>query len=149
MTKAGAMSDPRAKAYPERAAAGDKPREPDTVRPPFDPEEFARESDSLIRIEAAPTVAPPPMPEHANGGTSGTIAALAAVGPEVVPLLDVARDDLEWFDLQPVARALLRHVDGHASLATIAESADVPLDEATAVLHELAREGVLTWQEQE
>jgi hypothetical protein len=144
------MADPRAKAYPEQTPTGEKPRELDTVRPPFDPEEFARESDSMIRIEAArATAPPPPMSEYANGGTSGTIAAFAAVAPEIVPLLDVAKDDLEWFDLQPVARALLGHVDGRTSVETIAERTNVPIDQAMSVLHELAREGVLTWQVQE
>ena len=143
------MPDRRAKVYPGQAPATEKAREPETVRPPFDPEEFARESDSLIRIEAAATMPPPAMSDPSGAGTSGTMTAFAAVGPEVVPLLDVARDDLEWFDLQPVARTLLRHVDGRASVASIAESANVPMSQAMAVLHELAREGILTWQERE
>ncbi len=143
------MSDQRAKLYPGQAPTDEKPRELETVRPPFDPEEFARESDSLIRIEAAATMPPPAMSDHGGAGTSGTIAAFATVGPEVVPLLDIARDDLEWFDLQPVARALLRHVDGRTSVASIAERANVSTNQAMAVLHELAREGILTWQEQE
>ena len=140
------MPDRGAKLYPEHADAGDKPREPETVRPPFDPEEFARESDSLIRIEAAETV-PPPAMSTPRGGTSGTMTALAAVGPELVPSLALSRDDLEWFDLEPVARVLLRYVTGGEPVEAIARNAGVSLEQAVAVLHELAREGILTWQE--
>jgi len=143
------MADPRAKMVPEGAAAGEDPQ-PETVRPPFDPEEYARESDSKIRIEAAqaaqPTAPPPPMAQYAPGLTSGTMVAFATVEPGVVPLLLVARDDLEWFQLQPVARALLRHVDGEATIGTISQLAGVPLDRAMTTLHELAREGILIWQ---
>jgi hypothetical protein len=141
------MTDPRAKAHRGPGPVGEKPPETETVRPPFDPEEFARDRDSKIRIEAAhPTSPPPPTPRVVPGMTSGTMVAFSSVGPDVVPLLLIARDDLEWFELQPVARALLRHVDGEATIAAIGQLAGVPLDQAMTILHELSREGVLIWQ---
>jgi hypothetical protein len=143
------MGDPRAKSYPGQASDADGASEPelqpDTVRPPFDPEEYARESESKIRIEAAQQTVPPPA-QYAVGLASGTMAAFATVEPDVVALLLVARDDLEWFQLQPAARALLRHVDGQATIADIARLAGVPLEPAMKTLHELAREGIVTWR---
>src|SRR5580700_10890073 len=115
------MGDPRAKVH-----SADEPRdpqaEPPTVRPPFDPEEYARESESKIRLEATQATMPPPA---AAGLGSGTIAALAVIEPDVVPLLVVARDDLDWYELEPNARSLLRHVDGQATIAAIARLAAV------------------------
>ncbi len=122
------------------------------MRPPFDVQEYARESDSMIRIEAAPisarpTAPPPPgMPEYAPGVRSGSMHALGSVASDAVPVLAVAREDLEWFDLTPYARALLRYVDGRETITAICTRARLKLDEAMAALHELARDGVVTLQ---
>ena len=37
------------------------------------------------------------------------------VEPTTIPELAVARDDLEWFELPPLCRKLLEHVDGTAT----------------------------------
>ncbi|MGH7293473.1 MAG: hypothetical protein ACRELB_01000, partial [Polyangiaceae bacterium] len=84
-----------------------------TVRPPFDPEAFARESESNIRVDTQPPskrpTTPPAanLPQYAAGLTSGTMVSLGSVSSDAIPMLAVARDDLEWFDLSGPVRELL------------------------------------------
>jgi hypothetical protein len=125
-----------------RATADDRSREPITVRPPFDPVTFARESDSNLRVleegEAPsnrPTVPPPPgLPDYS-----------AAVTVDSVPELIVAREDLEWFDLTPQARKVLQYVDGESPVRGICEKLRSPADDVIAELERLAGEGLVGW----
>jgi hypothetical protein len=143
------MSDHRAHKRVATEAVNPPAEEPSTVRPPFDPIKFARESDSKIRIEttppsARPTAPPPPgVPQYAPGA-SGTMHSLGSVTTGAVPELSVAREDLEWFDLTPYARSLLRYVDGRQSLEAIAARACMKLDDVMAAMHQLARDGIVT-----
>jgi hypothetical protein len=128
-----------------------------TVRPPFDPEQFARETDSMIDDEedppsGRPTAPPPPgLPQYASGVmphvapslASGTMPALGTLDSEAVPSLAVAREDLEWFELPTLARELLRHVDGRTPLSTLCASAGLAFDAAMAACHELDRQGLV------
>jgi hypothetical protein len=112
--------------------------EPTTVRPPFDPEEFARQSERT-------TVPPPPgLPSYAPGISSGTMDALEPVEGTTVPTLAIAVDDLEWFDLPPLARRMLRHVDGSARLDEICSKTGDSVDDAICVVEQLMREGLLS-----
>jgi hypothetical protein len=144
------MSEESAKQLPQEAAP-EGPTVPATVRPPFDPETFARESDSQVAVRdgqspsARPTAPPPPgVPQYRPELASGTMPSLASVGPDAVPQLVIAREDLEWFDLPKAARAVLVHVDGLAAVRTIGPRAGLALDAATAAFHDLERDGIVT-----
>jgi hypothetical protein len=143
------MSDQRAHKRVPTPPPQPGAEEPSTVRPPFDPVSYARESDSKIRIEttpasARPTAPPPPgMPQY-SPGNSGTMHSLGSVTSGAVPELAVAREDLEWFELTPYARSLLRYVDGRQSLEAITARACMKLDEVMAAMHDLARDGIVT-----
>jgi hypothetical protein len=145
------MSDSRAKPRVPVAPPADEGATISTVRPPFDPLEFARDSESKMRIVDAelpsnrPTAPPPPgLPQYQAGLTSGTMASLASVGLDTVPALAVARDDLAWFALPEPAAKLVAQVDGHDDIGTLAVRSGVPLDAAMAAFHELARQGIVT-----
>jgi hypothetical protein len=141
--------------------ADDASREPTTVRPPFDPEKFAKESDSKLRVleEAGrlgerrpapsnrPTVPPPPgLPDYAADPAVSTPSAPPPIGADVIPELVVAREDLEWFDLTVEARSLLQHVDGESSVGAICEKAQLSTTEVFAELERLAGEGLVSWR---
>jgi hypothetical protein len=109
-----------------------------TVRPPFDPQEFARETERVTM--------PPPAraPSDAPELVSETLDVFWPVEPTTLVDLVVARDDLEWFELPPLARKLLDHVDGTNSVEVISARSGVALAEAMDLLDELAREGIVT-----
>ena len=108
-----------------------------TVRPPFDPQEFARET------ERATMPPPPPTPSDAPELVSGTMEVFWPVEPATIVELAVARDDLEWFELPQLARTLLEHVDGQSSVEAICIKSSVPVAEAMDLFDELAREGIV------
>ena len=142
------MSDPRLKPVATRVEQEDL-RAP-TVRPPFDPEAYARESESSIRLDTVPpsnrpTAPPPPgMPQYTPGVTSGTMQSLGSVTSDAVATLAVAREDLEWFDLPVLSRSLLALIDGRETIASLARRAGIALDRAMASFHEMARDGIVT-----
>jgi hypothetical protein len=147
------MSEQRAKQLRVDDGASEVLPEPSTVRPPFDLEKFARDSDSMIRVETTPPsgkpTAPPPagmLPEYSPGLTSGTMHVLGSIASDSVPVLAVAREDLEWFEIAPYPRSLLRYVDGRQSIAAICAHARFKVDEALAAFHDLARDGLVTLQ---
>jgi hypothetical protein len=112
---------------------------PPTVKPPYDQEEFARETDTKIRLESLPPSArptlSPPSPD----------AAPLARGSDV-PVLAIAADDLEWFDVTPSARDLLRQVNGRDTVDTLSSLLRLPADGLLAELDVLARDGLITWR---
>jgi hypothetical protein len=118
--------------------------EPTTVRPPFDPEEFARKSESSIRVNDGATP-PPPSAKPTAPPPPGIPVYAAASGGDAIPLLVVSRDDLEWFELTPKARAMLAHVDGQHTVAAICSSTGLQLGDALEALEELAREGLVAF----
>jgi hypothetical protein len=114
--------------------------EPTTVRPPFDIDEFARQSERT-------TVPPPPgLPSYAPGIASGTMEALVPPRAATVPDLLVSLEDLEWFDLPPLARRIIDHVDGSARIDEICSTVGGAIDEALIVVEQLARDGLLTYR---
>ncbi len=121
----------------EAIRARETPSQMSTVRPPFDPQEFARQSE---RATLPPPVA---TPSDAPELASGTMEIFLPVEATTVPELTVAREDLEWFDLRPAARSLLAHIDGTASVEIISDRAGVPLIDALDLVDELARDGLV------
>ena len=113
-----------------------------TVRPPFDPQEFARETERATLPPPAPSP-PPPTPSDAPELVSGTMEVFWPVEPATIVELAVARDDLEWFELPQMARTLLEHVDGQSSVEAICIKSSVPVAEAMDLFDELAREGIV------
>jgi hypothetical protein len=117
-------------------APRETPSKKSTVRPPFDPQEFARESER--------TTLPPPGPtSDAPELASGTMEIFLPVEAMTIPELTVAREDLEWFDLPPQARTVLAQIDGEASVETISARAGLLLTDAIDLVEELAREGLV------
>jgi hypothetical protein len=142
------MTDPIAK--PASTDVAESDRQVATARPPFDPAEYARESESNIAVEAEvpmsarPTAPPPPgLPQYDRGLTSGTMQSVSLLTSDAIPTLAVAREDLEWFDLTPPVRRLLALVDGLTPIHALSELAGLPVDEATTACRDLARDGIL------
>lgn len=135
-------------AFPDDAAEPPEDGGRTTVRPPFDPEQFARESDSRIRIEedppsTRPTAPPPPgLPQYAR--EEGALRSSASMGSDVVPSLAIAREDLAWFELPRLARDLLGHIDGRSTLAVVCARGGFVIEAATAACNELERQGIVT-----
>ncbi len=108
-----------------------------TARPPFDPQEFARETErSTLPVPIA-------TPSSAPDLASGTMEVFLPVEPMTIPELIVAREDLEWFDLPPAARTLLEHIDGEASVEAIAARAGLLLTDVVDIMDGLVREGFI------
>lgn len=116
-----------------RASGDDKA----TVRPPFDPAEFARQSELS-------TVPPTPhVPDLDPVVSSEATMEVLFVDGDTVPILAVAREDLEWFDLAQAVRDLLRHVDGEAKLSTVCTRAKRSVEDGVSLVEQLVRDGVL------
>jgi hypothetical protein len=144
------MSEQRAKPLAPVTPQGEA-QNISTVRPPFDPLQFARDSERKVRISETdppstrPTAPPPPgMPQYQAGLTSGTMQSLANVGADTVPQLAITPEDLEWFDLPEPTALLLVLIDGVSNIGSLSQRADVALDVAMATFHELARDGIVT-----
>jgi hypothetical protein len=108
-----------------------------TVRPPFDPAEFARQSEL--------TTSPPPavqLPDQDPVISTETTEVLF-VDEETVPALAVAREDLEWFDLAPLVRNVLRFVDGERSIGKISAEVGQSSDQGIALVEQLVRDGLV------
>jgi hypothetical protein len=116
-------------------------RAPVTVRPPFDPAQFARDSDRALRASEAsssPSNDAPPAP--------ALDLRVDAVVEDWVPLLAIPRAELEWMDLKPLACALLLRVNGCSTVREIAEASRIPVREATQVFEKLSRKHVVRWR---
>ena len=129
---------------------------PTTRRPPFDPAEFARESEAklLAATEAPasnkPTAPPPGIPP---GGSipdvqevEAKVGARDALGADAIAVLTVSRDDVDWFRLSHEATKLLAFVDGVRSLETICAMASVRVEDGAAALLELAEQGMVRFR---
>ena len=92
-----------------------------TAPPPFDPQEFAKSSESNLRATSdyklTTQVAPPPLNKRVR--------------------IAVPESDLEWFELSAEAKALVARIDGTKTLLDLMEA--VPSAEflrAVAELHD-------------
>ena len=126
-----------ATAAPLRASGGDDKA---TIRPPFDPVEFARQSELSTMPPTATQSAQ--SPDDPVVSTDSTLEVLF-VDADTVPMLAVAREDLEWFDLAQPVRDLLRHVDGEAKLSAVCTRARRTLEDGVSLVEQLVRDGVL------
>lgn len=145
------MSEQRAKPLVPVTPSDEGQTTVSTVRPPFDPMAFARDSESKIHIgetdppSARPTAPPPPgLPQYQAGLTSGTMHSLGSVSAETVPVLALARDDLAWFALQEPAATLVGLLDGTETIGDLAARSGVALDATMSAFHELALQGIVT-----
>jgi hypothetical protein len=117
-------------------------RTPITVRPPFDPAQYARDSERELeaseeRSASRPTT-PPPQP--ALDLRADTMLE------DWVPQLAVPRAELEWMDLKPLACTLLLRVNGCSTVKEIAEASSIGVGEASRVFEKLARKHVVRWR---
>jgi len=104
--------------------AGGGGRTPTTVPPPFDPEEYARDSELALRV------ASPVSEMHAT-----------AEMPPAPPLnkrvqLSVPESDLAWFDLSEVALTLAACLDGSRTLHELLDQLPEIDLEAVGQLHD-------------
>jgi hypothetical protein len=164
----------RAVSKQERVEAEQATERP-TIVPPFDPEEFARESESGLHAAAAPTSPPPTprvlarpeapflelTPSRSTRSPSSPDApeieeppvdvdldgsdALNALGLHAVPVLGVSRDELEWVVLSADADRLLTFIDGARTLEAVAAMAKTSAEEVAAVLLDLADQGLVSF----
>ena len=122
-------------------ALAESARTPITVRPPFDPAAYARDSDrALLASEesSSQSSAPPPAP--------ALDLRVDTMVEDWVPQLAVPRAELEWMDLKPMACALLLRVNGCSTVREIAEASSIPVGEATRVFEKLSRKHVVRWR---
>ena len=107
-------------------------RSPTTAPPPFDPEQYARDSEVALRVarpvgsrSTAETPSPPPLNRRVH--------------------VTVPPSDLAWFDLSEVALELAGRIDGSTTLLELIEGADSGLKlEAVAQLHDA---GLLAYED--
>ena len=117
--------------------------DPPTVRPPFDLAEFARQSDSRLRVE--PTSSPDPPSRRPTVPPDASSSVVVARMSDV-PALAMSREDLDWFELSPSARALVQQVNGRDTVEAISRNLRRVPDDVLVDLDGLAREGVVTWR---
>jgi hypothetical protein len=97
-------------------------RIPTTVPPPFDPQEYARDSELAIRVPR-PASAPP-----LNKRVS----------------INVPVSDLAWFDLSEAALSLAERIDGTKTISELLEAAPAVSLDAVGQLHDA---GVLAFDD--
>ncbi len=131
--------------------------EPPTLRPPFDPATFARDSERALRAEettdesARPTQRPPPpggrstYPEDRTA-EGGQLLVRLSVDDGDVPFLAVAIENIRGMPLSPIARTFLRYLNERDSVAVICSRAGLRMDEAVIAIEELSGAGVVSFQ---
>lgn len=137
-----------------------------TLRPPFDPEAFARESESgLHETVPASSLRPTPrafqrpeVPPLEWGTTRAPLPsapelderaascdALDALGADAVPVLAVPQEELEWVALPAEASRLLAHVDGLRSIEVVCTMANVAAEDGATILLDLVDQGIVSF----
>jgi len=117
-----------------------------TQQPPFDPDVFARESESHIEtapVSKRPTV--PPIPSYTNlrdscrqfpasePATSETAERTKTPTLSAVVDLLASTDDLEWFNLDGPARAIVTVIDGALIVEEILGHRPTPWSDAPSL----------------
>ena len=164
------MPKERPSMSPPSSRSGGAGRSP-TLEPPFDPSKFARDSESSMKVATAPRTSdvptiPPdsdygdlrescstnmraarpllPMRRELTDEETHRRATRAFVTPlAAVPVLLVAREDCEWFDLGADARALLHAVDEVTPLDALAESCGLSATRALEIVAQLVNERIV------
>jgi hypothetical protein len=98
-------------------------RTPTTVPPPFDPEEYARDSELALRV------APPASDMH----ETAEVNTAPPLNKRVQ--LNVPLSELAWFDLSEDALTLAAKIDGTKTLHELMDSPDCGI-EAVSQLHD-------------
>ena len=113
-----------------------------TLAPPFDPEAFARESESRLRngapadsevVPRAPPVLTPPTPRPR-----------AALRKDAVPYLALSLSELTTRALDSKRGFLISLVDGCSPIETLLDLSGMPEEEASEILADLVAQGVLS-----
>jgi hypothetical protein len=130
--------------------------EPPTVRPPFDPAKFARDSERALRAEEAATdsarpTRPPPPPlvaRHVEDPAveSSQLLVSLTVEDDDVPFLAIAAERIRALQLSPLARAFLRHMNERDCVSVICARAGLRMDDAVVAIEELSGAGVVSFQ---
>jgi hypothetical protein len=126
--------------------------DPPTVRPPFDPAKFARDSERALRAQdavdsARPTQPPPPAPPSSErSAESAQLLVNLSIESDDVPYLAVARDALPGLQLSLLARMFLRFVNERDCVAVICSRSGLGMDDAVLALEELSGAGVVSFQ---
>ena len=110
------------------AGSGDKPKEPTTERPPFDPDAYARNSEALINAARPISTMEVPSPPPLNKRVS----------------MSVPHSDLDWFGLSEAALAFTKQIDGSKTLLELMEGA--PDQKTLGIIAELHDAGVLAYE---
>jgi hypothetical protein len=105
-------------------------KQPTTAPPPFDPEEFARSSESALRVASdykmtTQVSTPPPLNKRVR--------------------LAVPEADLAWFEMSDEAKALLGRIDGKTTLLELMEA--IPSPEFLRAVAELHDARLLAYEE--
>jgi hypothetical protein len=133
-----------------------------TERPPFDVEEYVRESEARLLIAPSGQHATmPPPPEHASlrdsckeltAAPDDDEAGGGTLDPKrVTPTLDavavllMAQDDLDWLDIDAESRALIALVDDQRIVEEILVRTKTDVARGIAMLEKLALEGVVAF----
>jgi hypothetical protein len=140
------------------------------VRPPFDPQKFARDSERALRAEevssesARPTRRPPPgvgsdcppaapgpaptavRPPEDRAAEGGQLLVQLSVDDDDVPFLAIASEHVRAVPLSPIARTFLRFVNQRDCVAVICSRAGIRMDDAVVAIEELSGAGVLSFQ---
>jgi hypothetical protein len=106
-------------------------RSPTTVPPPFDPEEYARDSELAIRVRPASDL-------H----STAQMGAAPPLNKRVS--IKVPMSDLAWFDLSDAALSLAEQIDGTKTISELLEAAPAVNLEAVGQLHDA---GVLAFDD--
>jgi hypothetical protein len=123
------------------------------VRPPFDPEQFARESESRLKVAM-------PAPRPAKGRPSPGAPIAADSGPDLaeidaeevtldldsVPLLTASREEVDWIDLPAEASALVAHVNGVDTVEQICAKAGVSAEDGAYLMIDLIEREVVRFR---
>jgi hypothetical protein len=127
--------------------------DPPTVRPPFDPAAYARDSERTLRAEEAvdsarPTRPPPAalVPASERATESAQLLVNLSIESDDVPFLAVARERLQALQLSLLARMFLRFVNERDCVAVICSRSGLGMDDAVLALEELTSAGVVSFQ---
>ncbi len=107
-------------------------RTPTTVPPPFDPEEYARDSELAVRV------ARPETDLH----STAEMGAAPPLNKRVS--INVPMSDLAWFELSEAALSLAERMDGTRTLSELLEAAPAVDLQAVGQLHDA---GVLAFDD--
>ena len=132
----------------ERPKKKSQPAEHPTVRPPFDPVAFAKESDTAISGRRPEIDSDMPTNPHVNVGP--LLASLAPGGSpislEQVPFVVMAREDVAWFGLDDQSAELLSRINGTTTVQGLLASGEFIVTDAFRILGALAREGIIAFR---